>query len=411
MERNFKTSKFKTLAKLAIKRVAIVKNQHQVRGFHARSDVSQLLDLGHHEQALLRVEHVIKEQNMLDAFVMIENYCHILIKSVKLLQKKEECPDELKEAISGLIFASSRCGEFPELHRIRDIFVSKFGKDFASHAVELRNNCGVNPTITQKLSARQSSLESRLQMLKGIASQKGVTLNLEEYSPEVTENLNVNQKLKQPECNNFPASLDHSMLRDGTCDLPKKLNLDEWSEWMKTKKYRDVAAAAQEASDTAAYAAARAAVKLSGTESQDDEPDDHGDSNPRQGFMNDSDDSHTPKIQRDECAASEEIKHSNVSSKYHDLSSDRKSHFPTHEHQHNRQFDIAYTENLSDADGNKLPYHSLKEIPHKTQVDPVINSMERKFRGTSKHSIDTAEQSHSQHSNIKRKGVSMRTRR
>lgn len=55
-----------------------------------------------------------------------------------------ECPDELKEAVSSLIFATSRCGGFPELQQIREMFVSRFGKEFAARAAELQNNCGVN---------------------------------------------------------------------------------------------------------------------------------------------------------------------------------------------------------------------------------------------------------------------------
>lgn len=59
----------------------------------------------------------------------------------------ESCPEELKEAISSLIFAASRCGEFPELQKIREIFTLKYGKEFAARAVELRNNCGVSPKV------------------------------------------------------------------------------------------------------------------------------------------------------------------------------------------------------------------------------------------------------------------------
>lgn len=58
-----------------------------------------------------------------------------------------ECPDELKEAVSSLIFATSRCGGFPELQQIREMFVSRFGKEFAARAAELRNNCGVNHKV------------------------------------------------------------------------------------------------------------------------------------------------------------------------------------------------------------------------------------------------------------------------
>lgn len=58
-----------------------------------------------------------------------------------------ECPDELKEAISSLIYSSSRCGDFPELIEIRSVFQSHFGKEFVACSIELRNNCGVNTKV------------------------------------------------------------------------------------------------------------------------------------------------------------------------------------------------------------------------------------------------------------------------
>ncbi|GMY24398.1 IST1 homolog [Fagus crenata] len=270
--RNLKTSKFKALAKLAISRTAILKNQRQVRCSHARSDVIELLNLGHQERALLRVEHVIKDQNMLDVFAMIDSYCNLLIERVALLQKNKECPDELKEGISSLIFATSRCGEFPELQKIRQILTSRFGKDFADCAIELCNNCGVNPKMIQKLSTRQPSLEIRLKMLKEIASEIGVTLHLEEDAQVIVE------EQQEP---NKSSNLDGPPLRgNGHESAAEEIILDEtFSESMKGRKkyYSNAAAAAQDAFESAAYAAAaaRAAVELSRSESRDNDPDDH----------------------------------------------------------------------------------------------------------------------------------------
>lgn len=51
----FKASKLKHIVSLAISRLAIFKNQRQARSNIARSDVIQLLNLGHHDRALLRV--------------------------------------------------------------------------------------------------------------------------------------------------------------------------------------------------------------------------------------------------------------------------------------------------------------------------------------------------------------------
>ncbi|KAF7819987.1 IST1-like protein [Senna tora] len=181
-------SKLKDITKDAVSRIAILKKQRQVRGSYAHSDVVQLLNLGYHDRALLRVEQLIRENNMLDVFVMIENYFNFLRQKAELLEKNKECPQELKEATSSLIFASSRCGDFPELQMIREIFTSRFGKEFAAHAVELHTNNAVNSKMIEKLSARRPALEIRMKVLKDTAREIGVTLELEQDSKLINEN-------------------------------------------------------------------------------------------------------------------------------------------------------------------------------------------------------------------------------
>ncbi|KAF3443895.1 hypothetical protein FNV43_RR13585 [Rhamnella rubrinervis] len=309
--RNLKTSKIKTLAKLAIARIAILKNQRQVRRSHARSDVKELLQLGHQQRSLLRVEHVIKEQNMLDVFILIEHYCNLLLERVKLIQKDKECADELKEAIYSLIYAASRCGEFPELHEIRGIFTSIFGKEFAARAVELHNNCGVNPKMIQRLSTRQTSLESRLKVLKEIAIEHGITLKLEEVD-SVTAKDKLDMDNTQHDRSNS-SNLDDPEVNNEAYYLPEHIKQDEkFSESMKgRKKYRDVEAAAREAFESAAYAAAaaRAAVELSTSESQD--PDDQNGSNHQRGTVSEFDGSSKAQNQIKSLKASMETKHLN----------------------------------------------------------------------------------------------------
>ncbi|KAJ0462371.1 putative vacuolar protein sorting-associated protein Ist1 [Helianthus annuus] len=178
--RNFRTKKFKATVNLAMSRLTILKNQHHARLTVARSDIIQLLNLNHHEHALLRVGEVIKEQNMLDVLAMVDGYCHLLIQMVKLIEKERYCPDELKEPVSSLIFAAPRCGEFPELQEIRAILTARYGKEFkfAHGDIELRNSCGVNTRMVQKLSPRQTRLETRIKTLQEIANENDIVLKL-----------------------------------------------------------------------------------------------------------------------------------------------------------------------------------------------------------------------------------------
>lgn len=266
--RNFKTTKFKATANLAISRVAVLKNQRQVRYSIARSDVVQLLNLGYHERALLRVEQVIKEQNMLDVFHMVEGYCLLAIERNNLIQQEKICPEELKEAISSLIYAASRCGEFPELQELRTIFTSRFGKEFAARAVELRNNCGVNTKIIQKLSTRMPSIEQRIKVLKEIAAENNIVLKIEEPILENTEETKVAEKRKDQHEGGLSSKSAEYKYEGRISVLPQDVDHEARG------KYKDVADAAQAAFESAAYAAAaaRAAVELSRSESRD--PDD-----------------------------------------------------------------------------------------------------------------------------------------
>ncbi|XP_038893459.1 uncharacterized protein LOC120082250 isoform X2 [Benincasa hispida] len=264
--RSFKTTRFKALVNLAISRLAVLANQRQVRASHARSDVVQLLQLGHHERALFRVEQVIKDQKLLDAYAIIESYCEVVLERIKLLEHERECPEEIKEAISGLIFASSRCGDFPELIEIRSVITSRFGKEFTARAIELRNNCAVGPMIVQKLSARPSSLEIKLKLLKQIASEHGITLkDLEAYEVSTEERVVAEEKKEQPQQETKVESVFQI--------LPEEIEKDDrYADSMRgRKKYKDVADAAQAAFESAAYAAAaaRAAVELSQSKSLD----------------------------------------------------------------------------------------------------------------------------------------------
>lgn len=274
--RTFKASKFKPLVGLAISRLGVFKNHRQVRCSQSRSDVVELLKLGHHERALLRVEHVIKEQNMYDAFVMLESYCNLLIERVHLIEQERECPDELKEASSSLLYASSRVGEFPELQQIRNILISRFGKEFAARAIELRNHCAVNPKIIAKLSTRQPTLEDRMKVLKEIASEDNIALQLEEAgSVSTEENLDANKWRNQP--GPSPSANSGNSSHGGDFQIPpEEMGKDFSDPKMAHKKYKDVADAAQAAFQSAAYAAAaaRAAVELSRSEPHD--PDDQG---------------------------------------------------------------------------------------------------------------------------------------
>ena len=58
------------------------------------------------------------------------------------------CPIDLKEAVASVLFASQRLSDVPELSEIVKQFTTKYGKDFASSAIELRPDSGVSRLVS-----------------------------------------------------------------------------------------------------------------------------------------------------------------------------------------------------------------------------------------------------------------------
>ncbi|CAD5312596.1 unnamed protein product [Arabidopsis thaliana] len=245
--RSFKTNKFKSLITLALTRLAILKNQRQARLSQAISDVTELLKLGQHEHAYHRVDQVVKDQNTLDVLFFIHGYFTLCLDRIHLFEHNRDCPEELLEAVSGLLFAASRIGEFPELQEIRNVLISRFGKDLAARSIELRSNCGVDPKIIQKLSTRPPPKEVRMKALKEIAAENNIVLKLDQASTSTEGTSDVSKtKLTSKDGRGEGYGLSDSVKRG-------------------KKKYKDVADAAQAAFESAAHAAeaAQAAVELS----------------------------------------------------------------------------------------------------------------------------------------------------
>ncbi|XP_071735324.1 uncharacterized protein [Rutidosis leptorrhynchoides] len=186
----FNNSKCKTAAKLAVARIKLLRNKRQVVIRQMRRDIALLLQSGQDATARIRVEHVMREQNILAANEFVELFCELIVQRLSIIAKQRDCPADLKEGISSLIFAAPRCSEIPELVALRDIFEKKYGKDFVGAATDLRPDCGVNRMLIDKLSVRTPAGEVKLKVLKEIAKEYQIDWDTTESETEL---------LKQPE--------------------------------------------------------------------------------------------------------------------------------------------------------------------------------------------------------------------
>lgn len=174
----------KTCLTLAISRIKLLQNRRDAQLKQMRKEIAQFLQTGQEAIARIRVEHVIREQNMWEAYEILEMFCEFVLARVPILESQRQCPSELQEAVASIIFAAPRCSDLPDLLQVKNLFTSKYGKEFVSAVSELRPDTSVNRTIIEKLSVNAPSAPLKLKLLKEIAREYNVNWDSSETEVE-----------------------------------------------------------------------------------------------------------------------------------------------------------------------------------------------------------------------------------
>ncbi|KAA8523216.1 hypothetical protein F0562_009639 [Nyssa sinensis] len=174
LHRSFKPAKCKTSLKLAAARMKLLKNKKEAQWKQLKRELAQLLESGQDQTAFIRVEHVVREEKMMAAYDLIEIYCELITARLPIIEAQKNCPIDLKEAITSVVFASPRCADITELLDVRKHFTAKYGKEFITAAVELRPECGVNRMLVEKLSAVAPDGQTKLKILSAIAEEHNI---------------------------------------------------------------------------------------------------------------------------------------------------------------------------------------------------------------------------------------------
>ncbi|CAA0840466.1 Regulator of Vps4 activity in the MVB pathway protein [Striga hermonthica] len=169
--KGFKAAKCKTLLKLTIPRIKLLRNRREIQIKQMRREIAKLLETGQEATARIRVEHIIREEKMTAAQEIVELFSELISARLPIIEAQRECPLDLKEAISSLCFAAPRYADLPELQEVRIIFAAKYGNEFVSAATELMPECGVNRQLVELLSVRAPAADVKLKLLKEIAEE------------------------------------------------------------------------------------------------------------------------------------------------------------------------------------------------------------------------------------------------
>ncbi|KAL6556378.1 hypothetical protein OROGR_005666 [Orobanche gracilis] len=165
-----KASKCKKVIKKLKCRLKLLKKKRCCIVKHLREDVAELLKHGHHQTAFQRVEQLIIDEHVVQLYDLVDQFCDFIIFHLPYIRRSRDCPNDINEAVSTLIFSSARFGELPELMSIRKLFRERYGQRFVTTALELRPGNLVNDQIKENLYIEKISQDFKYRMLSEIAS-------------------------------------------------------------------------------------------------------------------------------------------------------------------------------------------------------------------------------------------------
>lgn len=184
----YSESKLKPNLKMAVHRIQLHNNKKSAQLKHAKKEVAKLLADGKDEKARIRAEHIIREDFMIESYELLELLCELLHERVKYITSETNCPKDLEEAVSSIIWAQHRV-DIPELAEVKSQFKKKYGSKFIKEAEENAHNL-VNNRLLNKLSVSPPSSVLIVRTLEEIAKENNI-----EWVP-------VNLGL--PECGSLP---------------------------------------------------------------------------------------------------------------------------------------------------------------------------------------------------------------
>ncbi|XP_063821070.1 IST1 homolog [Ostrinia nubilalis] len=167
-------SKLKTHLRLALNRLKLLEKKKTELALKARKEIADYIAAGKSERAKIRVEHIIREDYMVEAMEIVEMYCDLILARFGLVTQMKELDEGLAESISSLIWVAPRMHtDIQELKVISDLLTAKYGKIYADAC----RNESVN-TISEKL-RHKLSVQSPPKIL------------VEKYLIEIAKNYNV----------------------------------------------------------------------------------------------------------------------------------------------------------------------------------------------------------------------------
>ncbi|KAI0224998.1 hypothetical protein LSAT2_024055 [Lamellibrachia satsuma] len=144
--------KLKANLQLCISRLKILQKKKTELALKARKEIADYIAAGKEDRARIRVEHIIREDYLVESMEIIEMYCDLLLARFAMIEKMKELDPGLEEAVCTVIWCTPRMSsDIHELIEVSKQLCEKYGREFTIACRENKLET-VNPKVLQKMS-------------------------------------------------------------------------------------------------------------------------------------------------------------------------------------------------------------------------------------------------------------------
>ncbi|XP_017095312.2 IST1 homolog isoform X4 [Drosophila bipectinata] len=145
-------NKLKTNLRLSLNRLKLLEKKKAELTQKSRKEIADYLSAGKIERARIRVEHIIREDYLVEAMEMVEMYCDLLLARFGLITQMKELDVGIAEPVASLVWVCPRLqSDISELKIISDIFVAKYGQQFGENNRNATGDHQVSEKLMHKL--------------------------------------------------------------------------------------------------------------------------------------------------------------------------------------------------------------------------------------------------------------------
>ncbi|CAH1712125.1 unnamed protein product [Chironomus riparius] len=125
-------NKLKTNLRLAVNRLKLLEKKKTETNQKARKEIADFLEIQKPDRARIRVEHIIREDYLVEAMEILEMFCDLLLARFGLITQLKELDEGISEAVSSIIWVAPRLqADVAELKIISDMLTAKYGKPYS----------------------------------------------------------------------------------------------------------------------------------------------------------------------------------------------------------------------------------------------------------------------------------------